>query len=200
MDALPALVHLLFTIFSKLLVCISLSGMAWTLPRDITLFQLFPHFWCCETAPLGECSWPWLVWLSWLGIVLQTGRSSVWFLVLAHAWDSGSVPSQSGCMRRMRGQNFSHWCFSPCLFPPFSSLKLYTKIKFYFFKKRMCLKFSICSMALNDLVVHAYWNHFWYPSVVSVPTKLELLWSFQAFSLKGCSTDALSLWKCVQSP
>ena len=32
----------------------------------------------------------WLVWLSWLGIVLQTARSLVQFLVRAHAWVSGS--------------------------------------------------------------------------------------------------------------
>ena len=35
---------------------------------------------------------PWLVWLSGLGVVLQTERSRVRFPVRAHAWVAGSVP------------------------------------------------------------------------------------------------------------
>ena len=35
---------------------------------------------------------PWPAWLSWLGIVPQSKRLLVWFLVGAHAWVTGLVP------------------------------------------------------------------------------------------------------------
>ena len=41
---------------------------------------------------------PWLVWLSGLSITLQSKRSLVWFLVKAHGWVAGLVPSW-GCAR-----------------------------------------------------------------------------------------------------
>ena len=41
---------------------------------------------------------PWLVWLSGLSASLQTKGSPVWFLVRAHAWVVGQVPSR-GYMR-----------------------------------------------------------------------------------------------------
>ena len=37
---------------------------------------------------------PWLVWLSGLGVILQTKGSPVQFLVRAHAWVVGQVPSR----------------------------------------------------------------------------------------------------------
>ena len=38
--------------------------------------------------------WPWLVWLSGLGVVLQIKRSPVRFPVRTHAWVAGQVPSR----------------------------------------------------------------------------------------------------------
>ena len=35
---------------------------------------------------------PWLLWLGGLGVVLQTRRSQVRFLIGAHAWAAGQVP------------------------------------------------------------------------------------------------------------
>ena len=35
---------------------------------------------------------PWLRWLSWLDVILQTKRSQVHFLARAHAWVAASVP------------------------------------------------------------------------------------------------------------
>lgn len=89
--------HGTYSVLTITLACsyISPCDMAWFLPRDITLFQMFPCFWYCKTAPLREC--------------------------------------------------------------------------------------AILFMALIELEVPAYWNHFWYPSMLSVP------WSIQTFSSMGCS-------------
>ena len=43
---------------------------------------------------------PLLVWLSWLGVILQTKRSQFQFPVRAHAWVVGSVPSRGTCKRQ----------------------------------------------------------------------------------------------------
>ena len=60
---------------------------------------------------------PWLVWLSWLGIVPQSKRSLVQFLVRAHAWVVGSVPGQGMFERQPIDVSLSHRCFSPSLSP-----------------------------------------------------------------------------------
>ena len=65
---------------------------------------------------------PWLVWLSELGISLQTKRSPVWFLVSAHAWVASWGPHLGGCERQLIN---AHRCFSPSLSP---SLPLSLKI------------------------------------------------------------------------
>ena len=56
---------------------------------------------------------PWLVWFSWLGIILQSERSRVQFLVRAHAWVAGLVLS----WRQVINVSLSHQCFSPSLSP-----------------------------------------------------------------------------------
>ena len=43
---------------------------------------------------LNKICWPWLVWLSGLSASLWTKGSPVWFLVRAHAWVIGQVPSR----------------------------------------------------------------------------------------------------------
>ena len=49
----------------------------------------FPRNHLCKKK--GE---PWLVWISWLVIALQTERLTVWFPVRAHAWVTGWVTGQ----------------------------------------------------------------------------------------------------------
>ena len=63
---------------------------------------------------------PWLVWLSWLGIVPWSKLSPVRFLVRAHAWVAGSVPSQGACKRQLTNVSLSHQCFLPSLSLSFS--------------------------------------------------------------------------------
>ena len=61
---------------------------------------------------------PWLVWIHWLGIILQTKRSQVQFLVRAHAWVSSSVPTQDTCKGEPINVSLSNWCFSPSVSLP----------------------------------------------------------------------------------
>ena len=65
----------------------------------------------------------WLVWLSWLGLLLQSKMSLVWVLVRAHAWGADQVLS----WKRVRG---NQWMFlSPInvsllpFLPPFPSFE-----------------------------------------------------------------------------
>ena len=44
---------------------------------------------------------PWLMWLSGLGVILQTKRSLVWCPARAHAWVAGQVPGW-GCWQPVR--------------------------------------------------------------------------------------------------
>ena len=61
------------------------------------------------------------MWLSWLGVILQTERSWVWFLVRAHAWVAGSVPVWV-CAKGNWLMFLSHISISLPLFrPPFPS-------------------------------------------------------------------------------
>ena len=64
-----------------------------------------------------------LVWLSWLGIVLQSEGLLVQFPVRAHAWVMGSVPS--GGLNERHPINVSHISVSLTLSP---SLPLSVKI------------------------------------------------------------------------
>ena len=57
----------------------------------------------------------WPVWLSWLGIVLQTERLQVWFLVRAHTRVAGWVPGWGTYERQPVNVSLSHQCFSPSL-------------------------------------------------------------------------------------
>ena len=62
------------------------------------------------------------VWLSWLGVVLQTERWPICFPVRAQTWVVGSVPSWA-CMRANRLIFLSHInVFLPLLLPLFLSL------------------------------------------------------------------------------
>ena len=54
----------------------------------------------------------WLVWLSRLGVVLQTKGSLVWFRDRGHAWAAG----QSVVRGVQEAANFTHPCFFPSLF------------------------------------------------------------------------------------
>ena len=56
---------------------------------------------------------PWLVWPSYLGILPQSKRLPVRFLVRAHAWVAGSVPSRGMYERQPINVFFSHWYFPP---------------------------------------------------------------------------------------
>ena len=66
---------------------------------------------------------PWPAWFSGLGVIPQSKRSPVQFLVRAHAWVAGSVPWK----RQPINVSLSHQCFSPSLSP---SLTLSLKINF----------------------------------------------------------------------
>ena len=50
-----------------------------------------------------------------MGVVLQSERSLVRFLVGAHAWDAGSVPGQGMYERQLIDVSSSYQCFSPFL-------------------------------------------------------------------------------------
>ena len=64
-------------------------------------------------------SLPWLVWLSGLSADLRTKGSQVQFLVRAHAWVVGQVPSKGACERQPQiDVSFSLSFF----LPPFPSL------------------------------------------------------------------------------
>ena len=56
---------------------------------------------------------PWLVWLIWLGIILQTKMLQVRFLVRAHAWVVGSVPSRGVCRRPLIDVSLPFYLPSP---------------------------------------------------------------------------------------
>ena len=58
---------------------------------------------------------PWPVWLSWLGIIPQSERSLVRFLVRAHVWVVVLIPSWGTYERQPIDVSLSHWCFSPSL-------------------------------------------------------------------------------------
>ena len=73
---------------------------------------------------------PWLGWLSGMGVILQSKRLSVQFLVRAHAWVVSLVLGQGLYERQLINVSLSHQCFSFSLSPSFSSLK-----KKIFFKK-----------------------------------------------------------------
>ena len=75
----------------------------------------------------------WPLWVSWLGVVLQTERSQVQFPVRAQAWVAGSVPGQSACRRQLIGVSLLHWCFSPS-FSPSLPLSRISKRKHNFIK------------------------------------------------------------------
>ena len=60
---------------------------------------------------------PWLVWLSGLSAGLQTERSPVQFLVRAHAWVTGQVPS-GGRARGNQSMYLLHITVSLPLFLP----------------------------------------------------------------------------------
>ena len=65
---------------------------------------------------------PWLVWISGMGIILQTRRSMVPFPVRVRAWVSGLVPGWGG-VRGNRSMFLSHIHVSfPLSFSPFPSL------------------------------------------------------------------------------
>ena len=64
------------------------------------------------------------MWLSGLGVIGQSKRSSVRSPVGAQAWVSGSVPGWE-CARGSRSMFLSHRCFSPSL-PPSLPLSLKT--------------------------------------------------------------------------
>ena len=69
----------------------------------------------------GEKKLPWLMWHSALGIVLWTKRSLVRFLVRAHAWVAGQVPSWV-CVRGNWLMYLSHINVSlPLFLSPFPS-------------------------------------------------------------------------------
>ena len=64
-----------------------------------------------------QCNWPWSLWLSLLGVVLQTKRLLVRFPIRARAWVVGSVPSWGRCKRQPVNDSLTHQCFSPSLSP-----------------------------------------------------------------------------------
>ena len=59
----------------------------------------------------------WLVWLSWLGVILPSKRLPVQFSVRAHAWVAGSVLAQCAGERQPINVSLSHRCFSPSISP-----------------------------------------------------------------------------------
>ena len=59
----------------------------------------------------------WLMWLSWLGLVLQSERTLFQFLVRAHAWVIGSASGQDTCERQPINVSLLHQRFSPSLSP-----------------------------------------------------------------------------------
>ena len=74
--------------------------------RELTLFK---RIWSWKSKTVLQ---PWLVWLSWLGVVPQNERSPVQVPVRAHAWVANSVPG--GGMYKRQLINVS--------LPPFLSL------------------------------------------------------------------------------
>ena len=79
----------------------------------------------------------WLVWLSLLGITPQTKMLPVQFLVRAHMWVAGLVPSKGVC-KRQQINVLAHINVSlPLLLPPFplskTNLKNLNKDKRFMF-------------------------------------------------------------------
>ena len=60
---------------------------------------------------------PWLVQLSWLGIIPQSERSPVRFPVRAHTYDAGSIPRQGTYKKQPTSVSLLHRYFSPSLSP-----------------------------------------------------------------------------------
>ena len=72
-----------------------------------------PHFQSRPMKSLKPDCKPWLAWLSWLGIDLQSQGWLVWFPVGAYARVVGQVPGWGG----HKGWGTADWCFSPSLSP-----------------------------------------------------------------------------------
>ena len=63
---------------------------------------------------------PWLMWLSWLGVVPQGKKLLVWSLVRAYAWVVGLVAGRGVCEKPSIHVPLSHGYFSPFLYPSLS--------------------------------------------------------------------------------
>ena len=72
---------------------------------------------CMQTVLMRheKTTLPWLVWLSWLGIILQSERLATRFPVRARAWVMGSVPGWGTYNRQLIDVSL------PLFLPPFPS-------------------------------------------------------------------------------
>ena len=84
--------------------------------------------------------YPWPLWLSWLGVVLQSEVSPLQFLMRAHAWFAGLDPSQGVYKRQPINASLSDWCFSPS--SPTCPLSLKINKKFNVFIKHINVALS----------------------------------------------------------
>ena len=100
---------------------------------------------CCKY--LHQKRKPWVVWLSWLGIVPQNKGLLVQFLFRAHARFVGLVPGWGVC-------EATNWCFSLTLIflsHSFSFPSPLSKNKFFFKKEERSQDFNNLTLHLKEL-------------------------------------------------
>ena len=109
--------------------------------KNVRLFKIQNYDW--------KWSWlPWLMWLIWLGVVPQSKRLPVQFLVRAHAWVAGLSP---GCVGEAIDQ-----CFPLALMflsPSFSFPLALSKNKYTIFFKAKKENATNCTVILHHLLV-----------------------------------------------
>ena len=113
---------------------------------------------------------PWLVWLSWLGVIPQSEGLLVWFPLRAYAYIVGLLPGWGVCERQPIDVSLLYRGFSPSLSPPFP----FWRINKWIFKKpwtwTICKYFKIYRFLVKIWILGfsflrklwPQWAHIWF--------------------------------------
>ena len=113
--------------------------------------RISPQAWGTQAPREWRETWP--LWLSWLGVVLQSKRSPVQFPLRARAWFEGSLPGGGTWERQPIDVSL------PLFLPSFSSL--YKYINKIFLKKRR--EPWLGWLSESDVVPQAETSLIWFP-------------------------------------